>query len=140
MASKQVRRACQMLGVLAAVSASQALGCGGCPDLAVQAFEFEVTGGDPGEILITVTNEADSSVPCAATAVAEHCVAPEGSYTITFSSGGQQFGELNGVCTAGDATGCAAEDAQAKGDPPLIAIVRGAGGWSVTLERQGPCP
>jgi hypothetical protein len=140
MRTTMLRCASGALALIWTAAAGYGLGCSGCPDLAVRAFEFEVDGADPGEVLITVTNEGGGTVVCADTAIAEACTAGKGVYTMSFKQGGVVFGELTGICTAGDATGCAAEDAEAEGQPPLIRVVHDASGWTLTLERQGACP
>jgi hypothetical protein len=128
-----------VLSLVVASTSVAAFGCEGCPDLAYRAFEFELTNVDPGEVLYTVTDEVTGTVVCDATASAESCIIDNGVYSMVFEQGGVDFETLTGVCTQGDVTGCEAEDAEAKGLPPLIRVVHDANGWSATLERQGPC-
>lgn len=131
-------------GLVVAMSASLTLGlgCDSCPDLWYQAFEFEVFGDDRTHIFLTATEESTGEIPCNDRALAESCLAGPGTYHLSFERQSNIIGELSGVCTLGDQTDCAAEDAEAQGPPPLVRVERDSttGDWNVTLEREGPCP
>lgn len=128
------------LGLSFLASAALASGCSSCPDLAYRAFEFDIQGGDPSLIIMTVTDPATGATPCDQIALSENCRPPAGKYDLSFTVSGAAVGSLTEVCTLGELSGCAAEDAEAKGAPAQIRLLRDGTGWTITLERQGVCP
>ena len=132
----------RVLGVGAVLLAAMSLvsGCETCPDLFYQAFEFDISGADPTHVRYTITEQTTGAMPCQDIAAAENCKAGAGVYDMSFVVSGSPIGDLPGVCTLGDQTGCAAEDAEARGPSPLIRIALVSGTWEITLEREGPCP
>lgn len=128
------------VGATLLVAASLGAGCETCPDLFYKAFEFDISGADPTHTRYTITEQTTGAMPCQDIAAAENCKAGAGVYDMSFVVNGVPIGDLQGVCTLGDQTGCAAEDAEARGPSPLIRIENVAGVWEIALERQGPCP
>jgi hypothetical protein len=120
--------------------AGLSLGCESCPDLWYRAFEFDVRGADESHVRMTATEQGTGRLGCEDVALSENCKANAGVYDLTFQLSGVSIGGVDGVCTLGDLTDCAAEDAEARGPWPLIKLELSQGTWTHTIERQGVCP
>ncbi len=127
-----------VIPLLAALALPLGFGCGaGCPDLALLAMDLALEGVTDSELRVSAST-GDGAVLTSAPLDELYGVGA-GSYDLVFTRDGTEVGSLDGVCTVGSLTGCAAQDAPAS-DTPEISIVADGSVVSVTLLSNGSCP
>lgn len=140
----------RLLGVaLLSLAGCHVGGCSPCPDLAQPALQITLVGsaGDSASAanvtydIEQVKTPAGTTTPFVQTGIMLGVVPnlPAGRYKVTLRRGREVVGSVDDFCTAGGATGCAAETAASQGYPKVTANLS-VDPPVVHLDRNGPCP